>query len=42
MTKPFKEYGLQLNSMEKANLLAFLKTLTDTTLLSNPDISNPF
>ncbi|TAH42002.1 MAG: cytochrome-c peroxidase [Bacteroidetes bacterium] len=41
MTKPFKEYGLLLSAVEKADLVAFLKTLTDTTLLSNPAISNP-
>ncbi len=42
MTKPFKEYGLQLTPSEKASLIAFLKTFTDTSLLTNPDISNPF
>lgn len=42
MTKPFKEYGLQLTSYEKADLVSFLKTLTDTSLLSDPSISNPF
>ena len=41
MTKPFKEYGLLLSAVEKADLVAFLKALTDTTLLSNPEISNP-
>ena len=42
MTKPFKEYGLMLTSMDKADLIAFLKTLTDTTLLTDPTVSNPF
>ncbi len=42
MTKPFKEYGLQLTTDEKANLVAFLLTLTDTTILTNPELSNPF
>lgn len=42
MTKPFKEYGLQLTAMEKADLVAFLKTLTDPTLATNTEISNPF
>ena len=31
--------GLQLDSLEKADLLAFLETLTDTTFLNNPDFS---
>jgi cytochrome c peroxidase len=42
MTKPFKEYGLQLTPQEKADLVAFLKTFTDTTLLTNPLYANPF
>jgi len=42
MTKPFKEYGLMLTTMDKADLIAFLKTLTDTTLLTDPTVSNPF
>jgi len=42
MTKPFKEYGLMLTSMDKADLIAFLKTLTDTTLLTDPTVSDPF
>lgn len=42
MTKPFKEYGLQLTQQEKSDLIAFLKTFTDTTILSNPAYSNPF
>lgn len=41
MTKPFKEYGLQLSAMEKADLVAFLKTLTDHSLLTDSTISNP-
>ena len=42
MTKPFKEYGLQLTVQEKADLVAFLKTFTDTSILTNPDFANPF
>lgn len=34
--------GLLLNRVEKANLIAFLKTFTDTTFLKNPEFSNPF
>lgn len=35
-------YGLNLTSKEKEDLLAFLKTLSDTTFLKNPAFSNPF
>lgn len=34
--------GLQLTQVDKAALVAFLKTLTDKTLATNPDYSNPF
>ncbi len=34
--------GLRLNDMEIQALVAFLKTLTDTTFLHNPAYSNPF
>jgi cytochrome c peroxidase len=34
--------GLQLNSQDKDDLIAFLKTLTDDVLLSNPEYSSPF
>jgi cytochrome c peroxidase len=37
MTLPGKEMGLQLSNQEKQDLKAFLLTLTDTTILSNPD-----
>ncbi|MEO0339755.1 MAG: cytochrome c peroxidase [Bacteroidota bacterium] len=33
---------LALNDVDKADLLAFLNTLTDSTLLNNPNLSNPF
>lgn len=34
--------GLHLDAAGKANLLAFLNALTDTTFLHNPAFSNPF
>lgn len=34
--------GLLLDAQEKADLVAFLKTLTDVTLTTNPAYSNPF
>jgi len=34
MTKPGKESGLQLTAYEKSSLVAFLKTLTDTSFIS--------
>lgn len=34
--------GLMLTAQDKADLVAFLKTLTDKTLLTNPEYSNPF
>jgi cytochrome c peroxidase len=34
--------GAELNPQQKADLLAFLKTLTDQEFLINPDFSNPF
>ncbi len=33
---------LGLTEQEKSDLVAFLKTLTDTNFLNNPDLSNPF
>ncbi|MBI2272048.1 MAG: cytochrome-c peroxidase [Bacteroidetes bacterium] len=42
MTKPAKEYGLNLTPVQKANLVKFLKTLTDTIFINNPDFKNPF
>ncbi len=35
-------YNLGLTEQNKEDLLAFLHSLTDTTYLSNPDLSNPF
>ena len=34
--------GLMLSAQDKADLVAFLKTLTDDDLLTNPEYSNPF
>lgn len=34
--------GLQLTSEEKADLIAFLKTLTDTSISTDPRFSDPF
>lgn len=42
LTKPGKEFGLQLTVQEKQYLKAFLLTLTDSVYLTNPDFSNPF
>jgi cytochrome c peroxidase len=36
MTKPSKIYGLGLTITEKQDLVAFLKTLTDTSFIQNP------
>jgi cytochrome c peroxidase len=40
--KNVNQGGVQLTDEEKENLLAFIKTLTDTTFINNPDFSNPF
>ncbi len=44
MHKVFPPYGhgANLNPMQKADLKAFLLTLTDYTLLTNPEYSDPF
>ncbi len=34
--------GLKLTAQDQADLVAFLKTLTDDVLLTNPEFSNPF
>jgi len=41
MTKPSFQNGLQLSADDKADLLAFLKSLTDEDFLSNPKLSAP-
>lgn len=42
MTKPGKEFGLNLTPQEKQDLVNFLKVLTDTAFINNPAFSNPF
>ncbi len=39
--KPSHLYGLQLTAQDKIDLVAFLKTLTDTTFVNNPALSQP-
>lgn len=34
--------GVRLTTGEKKQIIAFLKTLTDSTLITNPNFSNPF
>ena len=34
--------GVHLTEDEKASIVAFLKTLTDSTFISNPGFANPF
>jgi cytochrome c peroxidase len=41
MSKSDKLTGLNLSDEDKANLLAFLLSLTDSTYISNPDFSQP-
>lgn len=41
MTKPGKEFGLMLSDQDKADLVAFLLTLTDETFLGDTALSNP-
>lgn len=41
MTKPAKQYGLNLTPLQKINLVKFLKTFTDTVFINNPDFRNP-
>src|SRR5688572_2861135 len=41
MTKAAKIEGLELTPVQKANLVTFLKTLTDTTFINNPDYQKP-
>lgn len=42
MTKAGKEHGLKLTAQEKNDLVAFLKSLTDSSFITNPAFSNPF
>jgi cytochrome c peroxidase len=39
---PFHNNGLQLSNQDKQDLVAFLKTLTDEVMLTNPEYSDPF
>jgi cytochrome c peroxidase len=39
---PLNNGGLQLSAEDKRDLVAFLKTLTDEVLLTNPQYSDPF
>lgn len=39
---PLNNNGLQLSDQDKTDLVAFLKTLTDDVLLTNPKYSDPF
>jgi cytochrome c peroxidase len=42
MSLPAKNNGLQLNAIEKKQLIAFLKTFTDSTFISSPKYANPY
>ena len=42
LMKNVQQGGVQLTTQEKSDLLAFLKTLTDTSYLNNPNFSKPF
>jgi len=42
MTHSRTTTNLNLTEQEKEDLVAFLKTLTDTSILNNPEFSNPF
>ncbi len=41
MTKPQKIYGLKLTADDKRCLIAFLNTLTDSVLITDPTLSKP-
>jgi cytochrome c peroxidase len=42
LMKNVHQGGVQLTAEEKSALIAFLKTLTDTSFINNPSFSNPF
>jgi len=42
LMKNVNQGGIQLSDDEKQSLIAFIKTLTDTTFINNPEYSNPF
>ncbi|HVW60676.1 MAG TPA: hypothetical protein VHC48_11585, partial [Puia sp.] len=39
---PFLRDNLKLTAVEKKDLLAFLRMLTDSSFITNPKFSNPF
>ena len=41
LMKNVNQGGIQLTDEEKQNLIAFIKTLTDTTFINNTEFSNP-
>lgn len=41
MALPQKANGLHLSTLEKAQLITFLKTLTDSTFIADPSLGNP-
>ncbi len=44
-TSPFKDplvSGIDLSARDKADLVAFLRTLTDKSLTTNPKLADPF
>lgn len=41
MTKKAKQYGLNLTQAQKSNLVKFLKTMTDTVFINNPNYKKP-
>ena len=42
LMKKVNQGGVKLTDQEKQHLIAFIKTLTDTTFIQNPEFSNPF
>ena len=42
LMKKVNQGGIKLTNQQKQNLVAFIKTLTDTTFINNPEFSNPF
>ncbi|MEX0965988.1 MAG: cytochrome c peroxidase [Bacteroidia bacterium] len=42
LMKKVLQGGLRLTDQEKEDLVAFLKTLTDTSFINNPDFKDPF
>lgn len=42
LMKKINQGGIRLTDDEKQNLIAFIRTLTDTDFIDNPEFSNPF